>query len=380
MRPSVAFVIDELEVGGSQRQLLLMATGLANRGWSVQVICLQPVLSMAEDFVAAGIPVHLIRKRRMIDPGLFFTLGRFFLRHHITIVHAFSSTAEFFAGLTARICGCQVVASIRNYNEQLPARHRVAKRVSCWLAHAVVANSQAGAAAAVAAGIVAEQKMRVIPNGVISQPSTLTKTAARRQLNISEKTFVSLSIGRLVWEKGYDVTLELARRMRQSHPEMLFLIVGEGPLRAALAGQIDALGLRAQVWLLGERRDVASLLAAADLYLNTSASEGLSNSVMEAMAAGVAVVAAAAGGTTELIGDGITGLLFAPGDLNRAEEKLRQAMENTALRAELGAQARRAMERQYSVESMVTRLEHVYARLLDTRSTWIGRKASRHVG
>jgi glycosyltransferase involved in cell wall biosynthesis len=248
------------------------------------------------------------------------------------------------------------------------------------LAHAVVANSQAGAAAAVAAGIVAEQKMRVIPNGVISQPSTLTKTAARRQLNISEKTFVSLSIGRLVWEKGYDVTLELARRMRQSHPEMLFLIVGEGPLRAALAGQIDALGLRAQVWLLGERRDVASLLAAADLYLNTSASEGLSNSVMEAMAAGVAVVAAAAGGTTELIGDGITGLLFAPGDLNRAEEKLRQAMENTALRAELGAQARRAMERQYSVESMVTRLEHVYARLLDTRSTWIGRKASRHVG
>ena len=63
MRPSVAFVIDELEVGGTQRQLLLMAIGLARRGWPVQVICLQPVLSVAEDFAAAGIPVHLIRKR-----------------------------------------------------------------------------------------------------------------------------------------------------------------------------------------------------------------------------------------------------------------------------------------------------------------------------
>jgi glycosyltransferase involved in cell wall biosynthesis len=375
----VAFVIDELEVGGTQRQLLLMATGLAKRGWPVQVICLRPVLSVAEDFAAVGIPVHLIRKRRMIDPGLFLALGRFFLRHHITIVHAFSSTAEFFAGFAARICGCRVIASIRNYNEQLPARHRVAKRVSCWLAHAVVANSQAGAAAAVAAGVVAGQKTHVIPNGVVFQPSTLTKAAARRQLDIPEKALVSLSVGRLVWEKGYDATLELARRIRQFHSEALFLIVGDGPLRTALAGRIDALELKEQVRLLGERRDVAPWLA-ADLYLNTSASEGLSNSVMEAMAAGVAVVAAAAGGTTELIEDGTTGLLFAPGDLNGAEEKLRRVMENTALRAGLGVQARRTMERRYSVESMITRLEHVYARLLDTRAAWMEQKTPRHVG
>jgi glycosyltransferase involved in cell wall biosynthesis len=380
MRPSVAFVIDELEVGGSQRQLLLMARGLANRGWPVQVICLQPVLSMAEDVAAAGIPVHLIRKRRMVDPGLLFALVRFFLRHHITIVHAFSSTAEFFAGLAARGCGCRVVASIRNYNEQLPARHCVAKRLSCRLAHAVVANSQAGAAAAVAAGVVAGQKMHVIPNGVMLQPATLTKTAARRQLGIPEKALVSLSVGRLVWDKGYNATLELARRIRRSHPEALFLIVGDGPLRTALAGRIDALELKAQVQLLGERRDVDHLLAAADLYLNTSASEGLSNSVMEAMAAGVAVVAAAAGGTAELIEDGTTGLLFAPGDLNGAEEKLRRVVENTALRAELGVQARRAMERQYSVESLITRIEHLYTRLIETRAAGVEWKASRHVG
>ncbi|MGE0682653.1 MAG: glycosyltransferase [Candidatus Binatia bacterium] len=380
MRPNVAFVIDELEVGGSQRQLLLMATGLVQRGWSVQVICLQPVLSMAEDFAAAGIPVHLLRKRRMIDPGLLFALGRFFLRHHIMIVHAFSSTAEFFAGLAARICGCRVIASVRNYNEQLPVRHRVAKRVSCRLAHAVVANSQAGAAAAIAARVVAGQKMHVIPNGVIVQPPILTKATTRRRLGIAEKALVSLSVGRLVWEKGYDATLELARRLRHSHPEALFLIVGDGPLRAALTERIDALGLNVQVQLLGERRDITHLLAAADFYLNTSASEGLSNSVMEAMAAGVAVVAAAAGGTTELIEDGTTGLLFTPGKLDGAEEKLNWVMENTALRAELGVQARRAMERQYSVENMITRIEHLYTRLLEARSVWVEQKASRHVG
>lgn len=380
MRPSVTFVIDELEVGGSQRQLLLMATGLIERGWPVQAICLQPILSMAEDFAAAGIPVHLLRKRRMIDLGLLLTLGRFFLHHHTVIVHAFSSTAEFFAGLAARMCGCQVVVSIRNYNEQLPVRHRVAKRVSCWLAHAVVANSQAGAAAAVMAGVVAKQKIHVIPNGVIVPPVPLTKTAARRQLGIPENALVSLSVGRLVWEKGYETTLELARRLRHFHSEALFLIVGDGPLRAALVEQIDVLGLRERVQLLGERRDVACLLAAADFYLNTSVSEGLSNSVMEAMAAGVAVVATAVGGTPELIEDGISGLLFALGDLDCGEEKLRRVMENAMLRAELGVQARRAMERQYNVASMVTRLEHVYARLIGTRSAGRVRKAFRHVG
>jgi glycosyltransferase involved in cell wall biosynthesis len=295
-------------------------------------------------------------------------------------VHAFSSTAEFFAGLAARGCGCRVIASIRNYNEQLPVSHRVAKRLSCGLAHAVVANSQTGAAAAVAAGVVARQKMHVILNGVMLPPSTLTKAATRRQLGIPEKALVSLSVGRLVQEKGYDATLELARRLRRSHPEALFLIAGAGPLRTALAGQIDALELSAQVRLLGERRDIVHLLAAADLYLNTSASEGLSNSVMEAMAAGVAVVAAAAGGTTELIKDGTSGLLFAPGDLNGAEEKLRRVVENTVLRAELGAQARRAMEHQYSVESMINRLEHLYARLIETRTAWVEQKVSRHGG
>ena len=101
---------------------------------------------------------------------------------------------------------------------------------------------------------------------------------------------------------------------------------------------------------------------------------------MEAMAAGVAVVAAAAGGTAELIEDGTTGLLFAPGDLNGAEGKLRRVVENTALRAELGVQARRAMERQYSVESLITRIEHLYAHLIETPAAWVEQKVSRHVG
>lgn len=380
MRPSVAFVIDELEVGGSQRQLFLMATGLVQRGWSVQVICLQPILSMAEDFAAAGVPVHLFRKQRVLDLGLLFALGRFFLLHRVMIVHAFSSTAEFFAGLAARICGCRIIASIRNYNEQLPSRHRVAKRVSCWFAHAVVANSQVGASAAVAARIVARQKIHVIPNGVLLPPLLLTKAAARRQLGIPTEALVALSVGRLVWEKGYDATLELARRLHHSHPEALFFIAGDGPLHPALAERIRTLELNVQVRLLGERRDIARLLAAADFYLNTSVSEGLSNSVMEAMAAGVAVVAAAAGGTSELIEDGVTGLLFAPGDLEAAEKKLNRVMNDAVFRVGLGVQARRVMERQYSVENMITRIEQLYTGLLETRSAWVKQKASHHVG
>jgi glycosyltransferase involved in cell wall biosynthesis len=126
----------------------------------------------------------------------------------------------------------------------------------------------------------------------------------------------------LVWEKGYAATLEIVRRTKAWHPAPVFLIAGDGPLRSTLAQQIRSGGLEERVCLLGERHDVSALLAAVDLYLNTSVSEGLSNSIMEAMAAAVPVLAAAAGGTPELVHDGQTGFLFAPGDLTMAVKKL----------------------------------------------------------
>lgn len=380
MQPKVAFVIDELEVGGSQRQLYLMATGLASRGWPVTVICLQPILAMAEEFTAAGVPVHLLRKRTVLDVQLLLALRRFFTRERIDIVHAFSSTAEFFACVAARACGRRFVASIRNYNERLPRLHRAAKRFACLLADAVVANSQAGATAAVRNGVVPSRKTHVIPNGVVFQPLPLSREEARRQLGITDPAFVALSVGRLVREKGYDVTLEIAKRVSPQFPQALFLIAGDGPFRDTLAQRLAALGLEGRVRFLGERRDIGRLLAAADVYLNTSVSEGLSNSIMEAMAAGKVVLATAVGGTTELIDDGNTGLLFPSGDVEAGVQRLERLAKDVAMRETLGAQAQRMMHERHGVESMVSRVEQMYRGLSGAWEKRPPQELSRRVG
>jgi glycosyltransferase involved in cell wall biosynthesis len=168
-----------------------------------------------------------------------------------------------------------------------------------------------------------------------------------------------------VWEKGYEGTLAIARQTGTWQPAPHFLIAGDGPLRSVLAQQISASGLGDRVQLLGERRDIPALLAATDVYLNTSISEGLSNSIMEAMVAEVPVLAAATGGTPELIQDGETGLLFPPGDLATAVTKLDRLTRDLDLRSRLGRHARRRIETVLSCNTMISQFEGLYRSILE---------------
>jgi glycosyltransferase involved in cell wall biosynthesis len=368
MRPTIAFVIDELEVGGSQRQLHLIATGLSQRGWQVRVICLQPILAMAPDFTDAGIPVYLIEKHRKLDVRLIAELRRFFLHHRVGMVHAMSTTAEFFAGLAAQCCQVPFVASIRDANMPLPLSHRLGKRLACFLSQAVVANSQEGARAAIADRLVSAEKVRVIPNGMRWHAPAIAPEEMRRRLSLPLATPAVLSVGRLVWRKRYELTLAIARRTETWQPAPHFLIVGDGPLRGELAQQIQVNGLNKRVHLLGERRDVSALLAVADVYLSTSIFEGLSNSIMESMLAEVPVLAAADGGTPELIQDGETGLLFPSGDLASALVKLDQLIRDYGLRSRLGQHARQRIETVFNYDTMISQYEGLYDSVLESRT------------
>lgn len=357
---SVAFVIDELEIGGTQRQMLGMATGLKARGWTVRVVCLTRVLAMAPAFEAAGIPVDVMEKRSRLDVRLIATLGRYLKAREIRLVHAFSSTAEFFAGIAARVVGCAFVASVRGFQDGLPILPELGKRLACRLANAVVANSEAGARRAVTRRIVPSRKLRIVPNGCAPRVATRPGSDIRRALSLSPQSPVILSVGRLVWEKDYEVTVAIAARVTASHPHARFLIVGDGPLRVDITRSIERLGVSRSVVLLGERDDVPDLLAASDIYLNTSCSEGLSNAVMEAMAAGLPVVATAVGGTPELVREGETGFLLMPGDTALAVSRIEQLIADARLRHTLGDRARQRIASEYDVEAMLGRLTALY--------------------
>jgi glycosyltransferase involved in cell wall biosynthesis len=264
---------------------------------------------------------------------------------------------------------------VRGFNDTPPVIHALGKRVACRLATIVVANSEAGGQRAVATGVATTGKLRVIPNGLrlIALPATNERQAIRRSLGCSDDTCLIVSVGRLVLEKGYEITIDVARLVVARGPRAQFVIAGYGPLRGELERRIAQMGVAESVVLVGERRDVPTLLSAADIYLNTSRSEGMSNSVMEAMGVGLPVLASAVGGTPELIASGDTGLLFPPGDSAAAAEMLISLIESPSLRRALGERGRAFVEARNSLDAMVDELESLYGALLTSRVTSRGR-------
>jgi glycosyltransferase involved in cell wall biosynthesis len=156
----------------------------------------------------------------------------------------------------------------------------------------------------------------------------------------------------------------MAARLGADRPQLRFFIAGDGPLRSHLERRISAEHLESRVTLLGERSDIPELLAAADVYLNTSVAEGLCNAVMEAMAAGLPVLATAVGGTPELITDAETGLLFPARDVARGVDLLESLVASPALRQKLGTSARAVVVDRYEATAMVSRMERIYEWIL----------------
>jgi len=169
-----------------------------------------------------------------------------------------------------------------------------------------------------------------------------------------------LTCARLDEQKGHDVLLRAAAEL----PGVAFALAGEGPLRAELEALAAELGLSDRVRFLGRRDDVPALLAACDVFALPSLYEGSSLAVLEAMAARRAVVSSAIGGTEELIEDGRSGLLVAPGDSEALRGALERALGDASLREALAAAARERVERDFTPEAMVSANERIYAELI----------------
>jgi glycosyltransferase involved in cell wall biosynthesis len=181
-------------------------------------------------------------------------------------------------------------------------------------------------------------------------------------LGVSGDTVLVGHAGRLVAVKDQAALVEAAARVAQRGRPVRVVIAGEGPLRNALDAQIAALGVSEQVQLLGHRGDVERLFAALDVYVLCSRSEGMPNTILEAMASGVAVVSTQVGGADELVVDGTTGLLVPAGRPDALAEALEGLVDDAQRRSSMGRAGRTRAVEQFSVQAMVAGYEAAYVR------------------
>jgi glycosyltransferase involved in cell wall biosynthesis len=241
---------------------------------------------------------------------------------------------------------------------------RVPRRILCvahFVAHSLEENG------------VRPDRLAVCHNGIEPFPSTALRTSARRTLGIESDSLVVGTTGRVMWKKGLHFLLDAISSLQQRIPRLRVVIIGDGPARTELASQARGLGIDGRVTFTGHLQEVRPLLPALDVFALPSLSEGLPFSVLEAMDAGLPVVAARVGGVPELVADGETGLLVPPADTGALTSALLSLLEDPARRVHMGEAARRRIDAQFTVERMIDGTEKamlaaINERMLSTRS------------
>jgi glycosyltransferase involved in cell wall biosynthesis len=239
--------------------------------------------------------------------------------------------------------------------------------LSRW-SRAVVAVSEALRQAWLADGRLDPRLLRVVHNGVdvaAFEPRPQDRAAARRRLGWAEDEAGIVTVAVLRPGKGIDVLLAaLARRDVRAR----LLVVGDGPLRGELAAAAGGLGLSHRVHFVGHRDDVPLWLAAGDVFAHPSLEDAFPTVLLEAMAAGLAVVASRVGGVPEIVADGVTGLLVRAGDAEDLARALAEVLARPEERRAMGEAGRTRARERFSTAAWVARLEAVYDEALVSRA------------
>ena len=368
----VALLIATLEQAGAEKQLTLLARGLPRDAFDVDVIALVRGGHYERELRDAGIRVHVLGKRRKLDPRALLALRALVRRLAPDVVHAWMFTANAYARLALGGRGAPpVIASERGPDDWKSAWQHRLDRLLVARTSLLVVNAEVVARQAASRGFPA-QRIRVVPNGIeIPQPPRAGRNR-KDGFDIPAGSHVVGYVGRLARGKRVEDLIDAVALLRASFPDAVLVVIGDGPERAPLERRAAERGLGGAVRFLGHRADAAALVAGLDAFWLASENEGMSNSLMEAMAAGVPVVVSDIPGNRDLVVDDVTGCTAPVGEPRAFADATARLWRDPARAAAIGAAAADRIRRELSVERMVERYAQLYHEVVDERRTTDG--------
>ena len=365
MTKRILHIIPSLDRAGAEKQLALLAAGLPRERFEVHVCALTRGGPIERDLAAAGIPVAVIGKRLRFDPLAYWRLRRHIARLRPDLVETWLFAGNAYGRAAALACGApRIVASERCVDPwktwlQLAIDRRLARRTD-----RIVVNSPAVRDFYAARGISAAQIL-VIPNGVPpAAPSRRGRAAILAELGLPPHARLVAFIGRFWRQKRIKDAIWALDLLKVIRDDVHLLVFGDGPLRQRMERFRRQIRIVDKVHFLGQRDDVGDWLPHCDLLLSTSGYEGQSNAVLEAMAAGLPVMATDIPGTRDLVVPGETGFLVPVGDRAALARGVQRLLDDPQLAARCGAAGRRRAESEFSVERMVGAYADLYDQLL----------------
>jgi len=359
------FVIPTLVRGGAEKQLTLLACGLPRGEFDVHVAVLTHTGPLEDSLCDAGIAVTVIGKRWKFDPLSYLRLRRFIVALRPDIIHTWLFAANAYGRQAAASAGVRhIIAGERCVDSWKGAWQWAIDRFLARCSERIVTNSTGVKEFYVSRGLPSE-KFVVIPNAV--EPAVLepvNRVELLTELRLPPNTRLIGAVGRLWPQKRVKDLIWAADLLKSMRDDAHLIIVGDGPQRSRLERYREQNEISDRVHFLGERSDVPRLMQHFDLLWLGSEYEGQSNAILEAMAAGVPVIATDIAGNRDMVVDGVTGYLVPVGDRFEFARRAHWLLDDEALRRKLGAAGQKRVLRKFTVAHMVERHANLYRELV----------------
>lgn len=360
----MAQILWSLDVGGLERVVVDLVRGLDRDRFSSVVYCLEREGTWAGDVRSACERVASLDKPPGRSYGLPTRLARMLKRDRVDVVHTHNFGPLLYGGLAAKLARVRgVVHTLHGAEASQRREHRTFQRLRLF--DRMVAVSDDVKRVAVEWGGVDPSRLTTVYNGIDTSrysPAAGRSEEARRRLGLGEENLVGI-VARLTPEKDHATLLDAFRIVVDTRPTCRLVVVGDGELKGALVSRSQALGIEDRVIFLGSRSDVPELLPALDVVVLASRAEGLGITLLEAMAAGRPTVGARAGGIPEVVVDGETGLLVAPGDAPGFAAAITRLLDEPQLASTMGRNGRARVEARFGLEGMIRSYEAIYEQI-----------------
>jgi len=379
---SLLIVINNLDSGGAERQLLAVLPALKRDGIVPRIHVLTHRGALAARFEAAGIPVdepwaaaRLQQLPAMLGRPLLLFMSALTLlcslyRRRPNILQ-FVMPPAYLVGALVSLAAPKAIRVMSRRNLNLYQRRRpLLARVEHWLHGrmvAIIGNSEAILSELRGEGV-PNERLHLIRNGIdLARFSGSDRSGARATLGIRDTALIMITVANLIPYKGHaDLLLALARIKRRLPPDWHLLCVGrDDGIGAALVQNAAQAGIGQHVHWLGSRDDIPDLLAAADIGLLCSHQEGFPNAILEAMAAGLPVIATRVGGSSEAVVEGETGLLVPAHDPERLGDAILTLAGDAEMRSAFGRAGRNRAERDFALARTIADYAALYRRLIE---------------
>jgi glycosyltransferase involved in cell wall biosynthesis len=363
-------------LGGAQHNTLALAARMDRERFHSEIACGSggPLIAAA---AAAGVVVTVLPTldnpvNPVADARAALDIIRLCHRRRYDIVHTHSTKAGMLGRLAAVLCGVPIVVHTIHAVPFHRSQHIAIRLASLWgerlagrWCDQLIAVGDALADDFARAGVRPRRGIITIRSGIdfsrFDPPGD--RLEVRRRLGVAPGQPVVGAVGHLLPAKGYPYLLEAARRLSGRFTDLRLVIVGEGPLQDDMRERSRALGLDQRCVFLGRRHDVPELLRAFDVFAQASLWEGIPRAVQEAMYVGLPVVATDVNGTSEIVEHGVSGLLVPPRDPAALAQAIGDLLADRNRAARMGAQGRRRISSEFSVECTVQRTEALYLEL-----------------